>query len=470
MATAEQQVQDLSLHAVLFQSLALLERLRGYSDAEYSPEAIRIRDLFVLLIEQVRRRLWNIHQQRPRDASSLIDRPLGEAETGQVMQLGKFIQGIHACLRYLESGKAPATPPEIQTAITTLVRQHVPPSLRCQPDEVVVLVRPQWTYNLKYVNLLSHLEQLTDFAVLDPEGEFSTTDFRSFLESLWNRHGPENSCLPKHVAVISFAGLDGHDALIYPLLAHELGHLIDFSFEHTIHNNPRLKAQQQVVTLAESREIFDRFYNPNPPSVALEPYREDEVNRLRTQTNEHIRVCLQEIAADLLATRMLGLPYFLAMAEYFKANFQWPQEPIDPTSGYPGMAYRLHIVYQELTETAAGLDAASQLRKLLEGGLTSSACSAMQRGLDCFEQWEARFRKLQRPEASLTTLHASLAQLVQERVERMLPILRELIREVIPADRLPSMSTHLGDLITLLDKRIRQLNLSSTGRRICKVD
>ena len=49
---------------------------------------------------------------------------------------------------------------------------------------------------------------------------------------------------------------------------------------------------------------------------------------------------MREITAELLAVRMLGLPYFMAMAEYLKYVFQWPQEIIDEVTGYPGMAYR----------------------------------------------------------------------------------------------------------------------------------
>src|SRR5260370_21987351 len=201
MATARQQAYDPSLHAVLFQSLSLLERLRSLSESEYPPEALGIRNLFVLIVEQVRRRLWAIHHQRPRNAASRIDQPLGKADAENVIQLGKAVQAIHACLRYVESSGPPSTPPEIQTAITALVRQHVPQPLSCEPEEVVVLVRPQWTYNLKYVNLLSHLEEVIEFAVLDPQGEFSTIDFRSFLSMLWDRHGPKDSRMPRHVAV-----------------------------------------------------------------------------------------------------------------------------------------------------------------------------------------------------------------------------------------------------------------------------
>lgn len=454
MATARQQTQDPSLHAVLFQSLSLLDRLRALSESEYPPEALGIRDIFVLIVEQVRRRLWAIHKQRPRNAASQIDQSLGEADAENVIQLGQSVQTIHACLRYLESSGPPSTPPEIQTAITALVRQHVPQALSCNPVDVVVLVRPQWTYNLKYVNLLSHLEKLIEFAVLDPQGDFSTSDFRSFLSALWAKHGPQNGCLPRHVAVISFAGLDGHDALVYPLLAHELGHLIDFSYEQTIYNNPRLQGELHVVTFDDTADIFNRFYAPNPPSVALEPYRAEEINRLRTRINEHIQVCLQELTADLLATRMIGLPYFIAMAEYLKATFQWPQDAIDSTSGYPGMAYRLGIVFQELTDAAAGLDAGGQLRRLLKRCSSPAARSAMQRGLDYLKEWEERLAKLPSPDAVLTTLHARLAHLVQERSERMLPNLRQLIREVIPSGQLPSLGDRLEDLITLLKERV----------------
>jgi hypothetical protein len=170
--------------------------------------------------------------------------------------------------------------------------------------------------------------------------------------------------------------------------------------------------------------------------------------------NEHIRVCLQEVTADLLATRMLGLPYFIAMAEYLKANFEWPQDAVDSTSGYPGMAYRLQLVLQELTDPAAGLGIIAQLQQLLQTASSPAARSATQRGLEYLDQWEARFRALPAPAPGLTTLQAQLAQVVQERAERMLPALQQLIREVIPGERLPLLDARLEDLITLLKERV----------------
>jgi dCTP deaminase len=459
MTEARRQVLDPSLQAALFQGQSLLARLESFSEGEFPSEAIRIRDLFILLIQQAQRRLWAIHQAQPRDPSTQGYLPLTDAHVEHIVQIGGLIQGVHACLRYLEASKPPVTPPEIQTAISALIRRQVPRVLGCRPQEVVVLVRPQWEYSLKYVNLLLHLEKLIEFSVLDPDGELSTTDFRSFLSALWENHGPrgEDRCLPKHVAVISFAGLDGHDALLYPLLTHEVGHLIDFGYLRTLSGNPRLQPEALVITSEHVSPIFDAFYPPNPPSVALEPYRSQEINRLCDQLNDHLQVCMREITVDLLATRMLGLPYFCAVAEYLKSILRWPEGIVNELTGYPGMAYRLQNAFEELTGPEAGLVTLERLQAFLPNAAPGPARDAIQRGIDYLKEWSARITGVSRPTVGLTTIQESLHELVRERVEQALPELRKLVREVIPAGELPTISENIGDLITLLAERVPPL-------------
>src|SRR3954463_14949254 len=99
MADARCQVLDPSVQAVLYQCHALAERLSGCPEREYPPEALRIRDLLTLLVRQVQRRLWGIHQK----TAAAPRRPLGEADVEHTVQLGKFVQAVHASLRYVES-------------------------------------------------------------------------------------------------------------------------------------------------------------------------------------------------------------------------------------------------------------------------------------------------------------------------------------------------------------------------------
>src|ERR1700719_3694202 len=110
MTTARQQVQDTSIQAALCQCRSLLARLASYCQPEHPENAIRIRDLLAVLAERVEQRLWTIHQQRQRDEQGRVNQALGEVQAQNVIQLSEVVQTIHACLRYIESSKPPATP------------------------------------------------------------------------------------------------------------------------------------------------------------------------------------------------------------------------------------------------------------------------------------------------------------------------------------------------------------------------
>ncbi len=466
MTDAGRQVFDPSLQAVLFQCSGLLDRLDTFTPSEFPISAIRLRDLFALLAGRVRSRLWALHQGRVREPDGRLRHQLTEGEIRQVNQLGNLVQTLFAWVRYLESSRPPSTPPEIQAAITTLVQRHVAEAIRCEPDEVVALVRPQWDYNLKFVNLLEHLNKLFDISLLDPELEFQAEDLSTFLARLWEdevsrsavqppeKGDAERTRLPRHVVVISFAGLDAHDALLYPLLAHEIAHLIDAAYAATVHGNDRLRRQERGITRHDIEERFNSVYPPEPPSVALENYRWDEISRRLREATENLDRCLGEITADLLAARMLGLPYFFAMAEFLKAIHAWPQDPLDYSTGYPGMAFRLELVYREITDPGAGLCVIDQLRNQLTASTPPAARDAIQRGVDYLSEWEQRFRRLGPPLFPQGTVASELARLIFERVQATLPDLIALVREVIPAERTPRIESGLGDLVTLLQERV----------------
>jgi dCTP deaminase len=452
MAQLASQVKDPSVSAIVFQSEALLERLgQGFTDSEYPKEALRIRYLFEVLVRRIRGQLVAIQEQRGKDAEAQELLPLDDFAAERANHLGELIQTIYACLRYLHSSDPRSTPPEIQTAIGRLIKQFVTPILNCDPADVVVLVRPRWTVP-NYVDVLRELERNVEIADLDPAGETQANDLRSLIDHDWDKSRTDNKPPPKHVAVISFAGLDAYDALDYPLLAHEIGHFIDYAYPDTIHNNPSLNPLDRVVTEAEVRLLFDKFH---PPSMALEAWsqnRLDQAYRYTKQVNQQVDVCLRELAADLLATRMLGIPYFIAMAEYLKTMASWPEDIVTYT-GYPGMEFRLRHAYQELTEKDGGLMAIERLADELKG-VNGGSGTAIERGINYLKGWGRRFAELSRPAPASTDFFTELTRVAQDKVERALPALRDLIRTVIGAEKAAHVRPCLGDLITLLTLRI----------------
>jgi dCTP deaminase len=454
MPVSESQVDDPSVAAILFQCQALLERLeQGFIASEYPEEALRIRYLFQLLALRIRTRLLAIQERRERDPVSREMLPLGELAVQQANHLGEVVQTLYACLRYLHASDPRSTPPEIQTAIRRLVEQFAAPILDCQPADVVLLVRPRWTAP-NFVDLLRELDQHIEVSDLDPEGEMGVGTLREFIDRCWNLPDAQKECCPKHVAVISFAGLDAQDALDYPLLAHEIGHFIDFSYPGTIHGHSSLDIAERVVTTEEVRGLYDLAYPTDRPSDSLNADRFERVSDRTRQVNQNINTCLREIAADLLAVRMLGISYFIAAAEYLKTVSAWPEEVVT-NSGYPGIAFRLRIMFEELTSPEGEIQAIECLGRILATLADGPARRALLRGIDYLKGWGRRLQgEVAADSVGFVDFPTRLNRLAHAPVIRVLPKLRELIRGLFPTKMLHPPTASLGDLIWLLDKRI----------------
>jgi hypothetical protein len=69
-----------------------------------------------------------------------------------------------------------------------------------------------------------YLKALLRPSVLDPAKKLGAKDWREMLQRLWEKSSrPKSSpTVPFQLAILSFAGLDTHDTLLYPILAHEL--------------------------------------------------------------------------------------------------------------------------------------------------------------------------------------------------------------------------------------------------------
>src|SRR5450755_395415 len=152
--------------------------------------------------------------------------------------------------------------------------------------------------------------------------------------------------MPKHVAVLSFAGLDRDDVLLYPLLAHELGHFLDFASDDIGRLSTDSKTEQYLPTI---RDVSDANLGPEEHAFLI----------------ERLGICLREITADLLAARMAGLGYLFAFNEFFKTLGPWPGPVVNPESGYPGFGLRLKLIFNELHNPEAGIESVSKLGTLL---------------------------------------------------------------------------------------------------------
>src|ERR1022692_1126804 len=224
-------VASSSLGAVTYQAASLLRQLARINDQEYLPEACRIKEVFECIAEHVLDQLWAMHS-----ADQLFD-ALDDVDFSRTRALADIIHLLHSFLRYLWASSPRQSPPGIQGALHLLTELHFPR----QNGVPICLVRPQWKYNLTYVPMTWILRNnILRPSVLDPNGSLGALEPDAMLLELWKRHCSKvtdeeqrkkfGSAPPQQVAILSFAGLDTDDTLLYPLLAHELGHFIDFSY------------------------------------------------------------------------------------------------------------------------------------------------------------------------------------------------------------------------------------------------
>jgi dCTP deaminase len=324
-----------SVGAVAYQAAALKRELERINEQDYPQEACQIRDVFLCWPEFILSQLVDIHASNPDGASG--------PTAVRVRTLGLTLQTIYSFVRYLTASSARQAPPPIQSALNQLLRAHFPAAY----GRPLCIVRPQWSYNLSYVPLSRMLETLASPAALDPNSILPATESEEIPGALWtwrrNLLKPEEQALieadpPKHIAVLSFAGLDTHDAFLYPILAHELGHFIDFSSEPLLNLSPAIVARTQIAF----KDVTDILASKWPSSlVAANIHWKSVVARVNT--------CVRELLADLLGLRMMGFGFFAAQTELLKTTTSWPDaEPLVSRSGYPGTKFRFWSLLRAL--------------------------------------------------------------------------------------------------------------------------
>ena len=360
--------------------------------------------------------------------------------------MGSIVHALNSYLRYLQASDPLQTPPGIQNAITLLIDGHGRVALGCNQDEICVLVRPQWTYNLKYIDLIHQFEDDANYDLafaLDPSGTLGVYEPQKLIGALWEEAGgpvethlkvPDGAnnkfsgMMPKHVAVLSFAGLDRDDVLLYPLLAHELGHFLDFALDDI----------GKQSTFSKTSALL-----PNVADVVGAKLRIEDLDSV----TERILVCLREITADLLAVRMVGLGYLFAFNEFFKTLSPYPGPPINHASGYPGFGLRLKLIFQELSSPEAGMESVRALDSVLSNWRHS--------GRKTINDYMAQLQKCTEVEdLKIKPGAKSAPALVENIVTRAIPAVQELVREIIPSASAAKVPQNVGEMIDLLEHRV----------------
>jgi len=434
-----------------FQARTLLEQLGQFTEHKYPPETINIAKIIWLLAQRVDNNLGSIDQLPPKK--------LTPGRIHEALQLADLVHTLNAFLEYLQASHPSLTPPGVQHGISRLVSEFVPKILTgTDVKQVVVLVRPQWTYNLTFVDLLAQIDTPANVFALDPEYEQGVTTVKELISHLWQSAPAkeENYPAPEHVAVVSFAGLDRDDVLLYPLLAHEIAHFLDFAYPESIHANSKLDTR--APTFDDVVAVVD---SPNGKSIPapLPP----QIGKHLAEVSEKYRVCLREITADLLATRMVGMAYFFALAEFFKTLTMFSGQVVHPTTGYPGIGTRLWLVWSELMTGPDRLVSADALNQVLDEWPTAAGRKTLREYL----YWWGS--KLALPpilaESSAAPTAEALNRLVAQKVLEAIPDVRSLVREIVPKSCAARLPSGLLDMVRLLSERFPPFQPSTRSTR-----
>jgi dCTP deaminase len=286
-----------------------------------------------------------------------------------------------------------------------------------------------------------YLADLLKPSVFDPKGKLIASK-NEILQRLWDRRRENNkdepNNVPSQLAILSFAGLDTNDTLLYPLLAHELGHFIDFSFDPPLNLRKDLRTKCEI-TRDQIKDVIEKSTGQSPQPLF--------VSAVQQRLVQQVYVAIREVLADLLAVRMLGFAFFVAQAEFLKTLAPWPQTTIT-SSGYPGMRFRLRVIYDHLIGTGHDSDSLKFLekRKQTHGEIA-------QRLISFLSTWKKRLEPdlpsaLPQSQPSDT----ALAVLVENAVKAVIDDLQEIARQIIPEEKCAKLS----DLFFIRIQRLQQ--------------
>jgi len=438
-----------SVGAVLYQAYALTEELKAMDGENYPEQAFRIRNVFLSIVDYIQDELGKVLN----DEKSTGKKPDKE-DVGKLLAFALSLRCIYRNLRALRASGPNYCPRGIQAAIAYLASHFLDDSGR----KVACLARTQPMYMATYFEPVKDLfkkhfdpllipgnSRIWDETFDSDTGRVSqvdNSDVDGILHEFWERwlkKIPEGDRAdlgiepPTKIAIISFGGLDDHDALLYSVFAHEIAHFIDFgSLSRGTYSKKIIDEQLSIIKRTERFAKGDQF--------------QELANRLA--------VFLREIFADLLATRMLGFPYFIALAELLKTMGDWKENSLVLKEGYPNIHLRLAFVLQHLCDSGNGYD--------LIGFMDSHKDDfnfETERLMYLLREWQSKLKSLNHVNDLndlITRKEWSSEVYIDGLIIGCLPHclskLIELAKEIIPASKRPVLGTSIFERIKLLDE------------------
>lgn len=250
--------------------------------------------------------------------------PLEKQKEGILTQIRTLTGGIiemHSYLRFIEAARVGKAQSGIVLSMELLSKKL---KLLDKPH-LLSIVRPQWKYNYKCLDIMSALEPLLfDDDLLDASGT------------------------PKIFGIMSFAGLEYTDALAQVMLAHEIGHLIDQAYDIS----ETYPSGERIVGLCKiPQERLDEIVNLRlPPEFEQFPTLWNETIKKFIDTTERNDIqawivrWIREFTADIIALRIVGPVYFFSLTRFATPLISFD----DIVSNYPPMKTRLEKIITEM--------------------------------------------------------------------------------------------------------------------------
>ena len=434
-----------SLSGVTYQASELVNELHRINDQDFPLQTRLVRDVLLSIAEHIHDELQSLY-----DPLEPLE-PKGPSARSRILSLANLIHELYSYIRYLSASSPHQSPPAVQLALAQLTDLHFPK----KHGIPACVVRPQWKYNLKCVPLTPLLKEILPRWVLDPNKILAKRK-DELLPALWKKRlakqkevgaKPLQEDLPGQIGILSFAAVDTPDAFYLPLLAHEMGHFIDFSPPIPNHRDTRLVTASEI-TKEQVRDVIESVLGQGKAS---DP---GEVGRIWNILCQQTQICLRELLADLLATRMLGFSFFVAQSKFLKSLTTWSQPKV-LDSGYPGIKFRLSTILEHLTSTSYKASPLQFFR--VNSTAQPDIAAPIVRYIEKWQEYLTSLPYGPRRNSKLFSeeLAAPLGQLVEGVMnDSTVSLVARLAETLVPDDKCCSLTDHFFERVNLIKQEL----------------
>ena len=354
-----------------------------------------------------------------------------ESIEGAVRRLAESATILYSYMEYVEAFCFEKTRPEVILPFELLMKEYFPAT-----EDDIFIFYPQWDYNFAYFDLKKRLTRVLFLGTSEEEEKF-------FKET--------KGC----IAIISFPALERDNILALVVLAHELAHYFDKdpdADDAAVFQSPEVKEavsipEDKLAKWIEMAKELDPIARSLPPLFADIYHKSQVIGKL----HRSIRYWLRELTADLLASRLLGIGFYLSAKEVFGLLSTPPDSP------YPPNWKRLAEVAKEIREInrVGGptkkdcideiIDRSADVEGKLLTGVKDMLASDSQ--LSAAVAPDDILKNMSDPKLAVDKKKELLANyavtIIEESINPALALVRKKVRQRIPAERCQALTSDI---------------------------